>query len=745
MALRLSRSGFMNSSNHSLSNRPASDPNKKPSVRESLRVLQTPLRFLKGIGPKRAEELEKFGLKSIEDLLYHLPFRYDDRRQIKKIRDAIVGRDETLVGELTAIQKKYNPRRRSQLLVGSLADDTGSLGLLWYRAPAYLANGLTKGQRLLVHGRVEPGIGGQKRIVHPEFESLENGDEESLEKILPVYVHPAAVGLSFLRKWVRQALSQCSHCLPDHLPVTIKQRQSLLGLGQSLAELHEPSTTANLIALNGFSSSAHRSVVFDELFYLQLGLEVRKQKRSREEGLRVRLQHQPLSTRMRELLPFKLTGAQERVLHEIDQNMTSAQAMQRLVQGDVGAGKTMVAWLASLRVVENGYQAVWMAPTELLAEQHFRNVSQYADALGVKAALLTGSQAAKDRKATLEQVASGEVSFIVGTHAVIQEGVSVPKLGLGVIDEQHRFGVMQRLSLQRLLSRDSDAAPMGKVPHMLLMSATPIPRSLAMVLYGDMEVSFLDEMPPGRSPIKTKVYYEHNRRAVYQWVIKELSAGHQAFVVYPLVEASEELAQVRDATQMAEKMRQGVFKEFGVGLVHGKMSTAERDDIMRRFRDRAIGVLVATTVIEVGIDIPNATVMVIEHAERFGLSQLHQLRGRVGRGSAAGYCLLINRAPRNPLAEKRLRVMEREHDGFKIAEADLAMRGPGEFLGTRQSGLGDFRLANLVRDARILMAARKEAQVWLEQDPDLSGSASAELREILLHRWGHRLQLGAVG
>jgi ATP-dependent DNA helicase RecG len=448
---------------------------------------------------------------------------------------------------------------------------------------------------------------------------------------------------------------------------------------------------------------------------------------------------------MRRLLPFKLTSAQERVLHEIDQNMSSTQAMQRLVQGDVGSGKTIVAWLASLQVIENGYQAVWMAPTELLAEQHFRNVKLYAGALGIKAALLTGSQAAKDRKATLERIAAGAISFVVGTHALIQEGVSVPKLGLGVIDEQHRFGVMQRLSLQRLLSRDLATAPIGKEPHMLLMSATPIPRSLAMVLYGDMEVSFLDEMPPGRLPVQTRVYDEGSRRAVYQLIVKELRAGHQAFIVYPLVEASEELTQVRDATQMAEKMREGVFKEFGVGLVHGQMSTAERDEVMRSFRDGAIGVLVATTVIEVGIDIPNATVMVIEHAERFGLSQLHQLRGRVGRGSAAGTCLLINRAPRSPLAEKRLRVMEREHDGFKIAEADLAMRGPGEFLGTRQSGLGDFRLANLVRDARILVEARKEAQLWLEKDPDLSSSASAELREVLLHRWGQRLQLGAVG
>jgi ATP-dependent DNA helicase RecG len=724
---------------------PLPDSNKKLSVGQGLRLLQTPLRFLKGIGPKRAEELEKFGLKSVEDLLYHLPFRYEDRREIKKIRDATVGRDGTFVGELRRLQKKYNPRRRAQLLAASLADDSGILSLLWYRAPAYLSSSLVPGQRLLVHGKVEAEPGGQKRIVHPEFDMLDAEDIESLQKIVPVYVHPAGLSLSLLRKWIAQALSQYADYLPDRLPVATKQRQGLLRLIEALVQLHQPSPVVDLTALNGFFSAAHRSVVFDELFYLQLGLGLRQRTRSREEGLSLSPLSRGLAARMRALLPFKLTGAQERVLREIDENMGSAQAMQRLVQGDVGAGKTIVAWLASLRVIENGYQVAWMAPTELLAEQHFRNVSRYADTLGVKTALLTGSLAAKDKKAIVGGIARGQIPFVIGTHALIQEGVLVPRLGLGVIDEQHRFGVVQRLSLQRLLFADSGAAPIGKQPHLLLMSATPIPRSLAMVLYGDMEVSFLDEMPPGRLPVQTKVYYEKDRRRVYQLVIQELRAGRQAFIVYPLVEASEELAQVRDASQMAEKMRQSVFKEFGVGLVHGKMSTAERDDVMRSFRDGVIGVLVATTVIEVGIDIPNASVMVIEHAERFGLSQLHQLRGRVGRGNAAGYCLLINRAPHNDLAGKRLRVMERERDGFKIAEADLAMRGPGEFLGTRQSGFGDFRLANLVRDAKILMAARNEAQIWLEKDPELTSLASSGLREILLYRWGQRLQLGAVG
>lgn len=735
----------MNLSNQSSSTRPRPNPHDRPTVRDCLSALQTPLRLLNGIGPRRAEQLEKLGLKTVEDLLYHLPFRYEDRRRIKKMGEASIGSDETFVGTLAKLDKKYNPRRRTQLLLGALADETGILQLLWYRAPAYLANGLAKGQRLVVHGKVEAGSSGLKRIVHPEFVVLESDDEGPVAKILPVYVHPAGISLSLLRKWIIQALNQYATFLPSCLPESTKQRQGLLSAAEALAQLHEPAQAANVGSLNGFSSSAHRSVIFDELFYLQLGLGLRKKSRSSAKGRTLGSARKELVARMKELLPFNLTGAQERVGQEINSDMNARRSMQRLVQGDVGSGKTMVAWFASLRVIENGYQVVWMAPTELLAEQHFRNVSGYAEALGIETALLTGSQSGTDRKAGLQRIARGEVPLVLGTHALIQEGVLVPRLGLGVIDEQHRFGVVQRLALQKLLSPGATMAPSEIQPHMLLMSATPIPRSLAMVLYGDLDISFLDEMPPGRTPVQTRVCYEQDRRTVYNLVIEQLRQGHQAFIVYPLVEISEEHVQLRDATQMAEKMRQGAFKEFGVGLVHGKMSAAERDGVMRAFRDGGIGVLVSTTVIEVGIDVPNATVMIIEHAERFGLSQLHQLRGRVGRGSVRSYCLLINRAPRNPLAQQRLSVMERENDGFKIAEADLSMRGPGEFLGTRQSGLGDFRLANLIRDAKILMEARKEAQAWLERDPQLNSPESSCLREILLARWGQRLQLGAVG
>lgn len=706
-------------------------------------ALQTPLRFLKGIGPKRAAQLAAFGLQTVEDLLYHLPFRYEDRRQVKNIKQAVVGQEQTFIGTLAGVEKKYNPRRRAQILTARLVDPSGVIGLIWFRAPSYLVSSLIPGQRLAVYGKVVVGMGGLRQLVHPDFEILE-GDDWNVQKILPVYAHPATVPLSLLRTWISEAIRSYRGKLASHLPSSTIKRQKLIDPTEALIELHQPPSEASVPALNSYSSRAHRSIIFDELFYLQLGLCIRKHKNVTSRGVLVS-GGDNLTQKMASLLSFKLTGAQQRVIAEVSENMESAQVMHRLIQGDVGAGKTMVAWFSSLRVIENGFQAVWMAPTELLAEQHFRNIQPYAEKLAIKARLITGSLPARERKTALDEIAKGSINFIVGTHALIQEKMHVPRMALGVVDEQHRFGVVQRLSLQHISGREDTAISLTGQPHMLLMSATPIPRSLAMVLYGDMEVSVLDEMPPGRLPVKTKVFTASQRKTVYTLVLEQLRRGHQAFVVYPLVEASEQLQHVRDATQMAEKMRQSVFREFGVGLVHGRMTSAERSEVMRAFTDGTIRVLVSTTVVEVGIDIPNASVMVIEHAERFGLSQLHQLRGRVGRGSAAAYCLLVNRAARNPVAEQRLRVMECESDGFRIAEADLALRGPGEFLGTRQSGLSDFRLANLARDSRLLIDARAEAQAWLQNDPQLKCRESQEMRRILLQRWGQRLQLGAVG
>ncbi|MGE5303055.1 MAG: ATP-dependent DNA helicase RecG [Alphaproteobacteria bacterium] len=723
--------------------RPQSHPS--PSVRESLRALQTPIRFLKGVGPKRAAQLEASGLVAVEDLLYHLPFRYEDRRRLAKLSEAAAGQEQTFVGQLVALQSRFNPRVRRNVVTAVLRDETATIDLVWYRAPSYLVKGLAQGQRLLVHGKVETAPARRHRLVHPEFEILETGEEQHAPGILPIYVRPGGLSLSILRKWLSQALAEYVGHVPGCLPAEILERRGLINIRRALTALHEPAPNADLDALNTFSSTAHRSVIFDELFYLQLGLGLRKNSRHRCEATARGPLRDTLTTRMRQCLPFSLTAAQERVLDEIENDLESPHPMQRLVQGDVGSGKTMVAWMASLRLIENGYQCVWMAPTEMLAEQHYRNLHGFADSLGIQSGLLTASTPAKEKKLLLARTGRAEIQFLVGTHALIQDNVCVPRMGLGVIDEQHRFGVMQRFSLQRLTGGGAPSPLHGSQPHMLLMSATPIPRSMAMVLYGDMEVSFVDEMPPGRTAVQTKVFRAPERREVYACVLEELRRGHQAFIVYPLVEASEQLEQVRDATQMAEKMRQSAFKEFGVALVHGRMAAAERDEVMRAFRDGKVGVLVATTVIEVGIDIPNATVIVIEHAERFGLSQLHQLRGRVGRGLAPGHCLLVNRGGGGGLAAQRLRAMEKEHDGFKIAEADLLLRGPGEFMGTRQSGLADFRLANLIRDRQLLTDARAEALAWLEKDPQLRSRDSGALRAVLKHRWGQRLQLGAVG
>jgi ATP-dependent DNA helicase RecG len=726
---------------------PASSSNRKsstPSPNDCFRALRTPLQFLKGIGPARAAQLEGLGLKTIEDLLYHLPFRYEDRRQIGKIRLATVGKEQTFIGNLVAVNQRYVPNKRTRILTGTLADETGQLGLVWYRVPPFMAQGLQKGLRLLIHGKVEMGIGGQKRIVHPEFEAIDPEEQEDNERILPVYLRPGGITLRSMRKWIVQAMEHYAGFLPGFLPAALVEKRNLLGLARALHDVHLPEKSCDLAALNRFTSAAHRAIIFDEFFYLQLGLALRRKQRVALDGIAFGREKKSLTRKMWALLPYALTRAQEKVLQEISLDMAAPRPMQRLLQGDVGSGKTIVGWFAALRAIENGFQALWMAPTELLAEQHYRNLKDFAATLGVEAALLTGSLAAKERAALAGRIQRGEIGFVVGTHALIQEGIEVPRMGLGIIDEQHRFGVMQRMALQRLSACRGEGAPSLPQPDILLMSATPIPRSLAMVLYGDLEISSLNEMPPGRTPVETRLVRESQRARLYELVRAEIRQGRQAYIVYPLVEASEKL-DVRDATGMAEELSQNAFKDFRVGLVHGRMSGAEKEAIMRRFKDGAVEILVATTVIEVGIDVPNATVMVVEHAERFGVSQLHQLRGRVGRGKHRSQCLLVYYGPNGSEALARLRVMEKEHDGFKIAEADLRLRGPGEMLGTRQSGLADFRLANILRDSSLLLEAREEALAWLETDPRLARPESRALKEVLKHRWGGRLELGSIG
>ena len=714
------------------------------AAEDCLRTLQTPLRFLKGIGPKRALQLEKLGLKTIEDLLYHLPFRYEDRRHIAPIAQALPGREQTFLAQLVGLQKKYVPSRRRYLLTGVVSDSTGALELVWYHATPYIQQQLTTGAVLLVHGKVESGFGQQRKIIHPEFQRVELGEEADTARILPIYLRAERMPLTTLRRWVAQALQDYARFLPSLIPATIAARQRLMDLQRALVEVHLPDRTADIAALNEFSSAAHRSVIFDEFFYLQLGLGLKKRTRSALPGIAFGGGRRELTQRMRALLPFQLTRAQERVLSEVYSGMESMHPMQRLIQGDVGSGKTILAWFATLRAIENGFQAVWLAPTELLAEQHFGNLKKYADSLGLSSALLKGSLPEAQKKAAVQQIGRGETQFIVGTHALIQEGVCAPRMGLGVIDEQHRFGVAQRMALRGLAHWAAASTPDRPQPDILLMSATPIPRSLALVLYGDLEVSSLEESPPGRLPIQTWLVSEKNRPEIYRRITAAIQQGRQAYVVCPLIETSEWL-NLRDATRMAEELSAGAFKELRLGLIHGRMGSAERESTMLRFKEGKVQVLVATTVIEVGIDVPNATIMVIEHADRFGLSQLHQLRGRVGRGSQRSACFLFCSPDAGPDALQRLRIMQREHNGFKIAHADLALRGPGEFLGTRQSGLADFRLANLIRDSELLLAARKEAMDWLARDPVLQRPESKPLKTILHRRWGERLELGNIG
>ncbi len=697
-------------------------------VEAMLQALDQPLQFLKGVGPRRAEMFRKFGLRRVEDLLYHLPFRYEDRRRITPIRDLRVGAEATSVGTLIHLAERYAGRSRRHILEGAVRDATGILPLTWYHQIAYFRSRYAVGSEYVVHGKVEASPTGGRRMVHPDMEPAVG----EVRGIVPVYEKPGGLSVPAMRKLAQQAVELWADRVPSVLPEAIVQREGLMDLSQALRAVHLPDTEADVAALNAFTSAAHRSLVFDELFFLQLGMLLRRRANAAEPGLALP-RRGSLTDRLRELLPFRLTGAQERVLREVFADMAEPRPMHRLIQGDVGSGKTIVALFAALVAVENDYQAAIMAPTELLAEQHFRSMEPYADRLGVRIELLTSEVSKARRGEIYDGLASGGVQLVLGTHALVQESVRFRALGLGVIDEQHRFGVLQRAALRSF-----------GAPDILLMTATPIPRTLALTLYADLDVSFLDELPPGRAPVRTVIYPENRRAEVYELVRRELDRGRQGYVVYPLVEGSEDPT-LRDATTMARELARTVFPGYRVGLIHGRMKADEKDAVMRRFQAGDLQLLVSTTVVEVGIDVPNATVMVVEHAERFGLAQLHQLRGRVGRGSEPATCVLVASYAQGDNARERLEAMARSTDGFEIAEIDLRMRGPGDFLGTRQAGMPDFRVSNLIRDSRILEAARRAAREWLERDPDLSSPESQPLRAVLAHRWSGRLELAHTG
>jgi len=703
-------------------------PISPAEARKNLEEMAAPLESLKGVGPKLAGLLAKKGLSTVEDLLYFLPIRYEDRSRMKKIRELTPGASEATSGEVLASGEVYYGRRRVfEMAVG---DGGAILKLKWFHFRPSFKSRFKNGQKVTVFGQVSV-FGAQKEMIHPDVELLDESPSAGApaEGIVPVYSQVENFHQKTIRAIVTGAVEKYAAQAVGGAPPAICLRHRLLPLPEALSAVHLPKDSSQQ------GRAARRSVAFDELFTLELGLAMRKAGTKKDSGISLSSEGK-LEATLRGLLPFRLTKAQEKVLSEIKSDMASLHPMNRLVQGDVGSGKTVVSLIACLLAIESGYQAALMAPTEILAEQHYLLTHKYADALGIKALLLTGSSSKSEKKRMYEAVASGEAQLVIGTHALIQKDVVFKKLGLAVIDEQHRFGVLQRAVLRKKGA--------GACPDTLIMTATPIPRTLSMTVYGDLDVSVIDELPPGRTPVRTTIIRENGRKAAYETIARELASGAQAYVVYPLVEESSEM-DLKDATNMKEHLQRDIFRDWKVGLLHGRMKAEEKEHVMREFKERRLDILVSTTVIEVGVDVPNATVMLIEHAERFGLAQLHQLRGRVGRGQRPSVCLLLASWTNSEDTYRRLKVMEATNDGFRIAEEDLRIRGAGDFLGTRQAGLPDFRTEEALSDTALLKAARDEAFAYLAANPALTGPEAEVVKMCLKARWGGKLDLAGTG
>jgi len=708
---------------------------RSPSQHFRNRLL-TPIQYVKGVGPKLANLFEKKGILTVEDALYFLPRCYEDRSHLKKISELKAGRKETGYGEILLSGVAFYQNKKKRVFEVVVSDGSGTITLKWFRGnERYLRDRFKKGRQLIFSGEVR-WFNYQREIHHPDVEVVDGDIEKdylNFKRIVPIYSETEGLYQRTLRRLMKTILDGYADELSSPIPPEIVERQDLINFSEAFRRVHFPPEGESVDTLNLQRSDGHRRIIFDEFFFLELGLALKKRGVALETGIPFKTDG-ILVQRLLNLLSFKLTHAQQRALSEIKEDLERPHPMNRLIQGDVGSGKTIVALLICLRVIECGYQAAIMAPTEVLAEQHFLNLHRWLEPLGVKVALLTSSVKGSERENLYQRIRDGDVRLVIGTHAVIQEAVAFHQLGLAIIDEQHKFGVVQRGLLKKK----------GVNPDVLVMTATPIPRTLAMTIYGDLDVSIIDEMPPGRMPVETKVFPESARAKVYRMVEEEVKKGRQAFVVYPLVEESEKL-DLKDATRMAEHLQKDVFPEFRIGLLHGRMKSDEKEAIMMEFKEGKIQILVATTVIEVGIDIPNASVMVVEHAERFGLSQLHQLRGRIGRGHYSSKCILLAQYRSSEEAKVRLRAMEKTTDGFKIAEEDLELRGPGEFFGIRQSGLPDFRVAHILRDTPILIEARKEAFQLVQEDPELVQPSHAGLKQTLVKRWKGRMDLATIG
>ena len=672
-----------------------------------------PVRYLKGVGPNRAQQLAQLGIETVEDLCCYPPRRYEDRARLMAIGDLTPGDSATVRGRVLARDLK-RLRRGQTIVEAAIGDASGVLHALWFHQP-YLAQQLRIEDELILYGQVERH-GSRIQLIHPEMERIEPGEDVSaglhMGRIVPIYPLGSGIGQRWFRAIAAAALERSGDALTEVLPASLRQSRGWPDVTEAIRELHFPSSWDSL-------ASAKERLVFEELFVFQVALAMRQASaKMRDKPQRYKLSG-PLLEGLRTRLPFQLTTAQERVLEELLDDLARPAPMQRLLQGDVGCGKTIILIALMAVAAQSGYQVALMAPTELLAEQHVRVVSQYLAPLGVSVTLLSQGVAAPERKRRVEAIARGEIAVIIGTHALLQRQVTFPRLSLVIIDEQHKFGVVQRAHL----------AKKAQLPDVLVVTATPIPRTLALSLYGDLDISTINELPAGRRPIATHWLHEAERELLYAAVREQLSLSRQGYIVYPLVR-ERSTAELRAATQMARRLQTDVFPDFRVGLLHGQMKSAQKEQAMQAFVRGELHLLVSTVIVEVGLDVPNATVMVIEHPERFGLAQLHQLRGRIGRGTHPAACFVIGDAA-DSAAEARLRAFTRTTDGFALAETDLELRGPGELLGRRQHGWMRFRIANLSRDRSLLEQARDEAARLVSRDPHLEDPLFAALRERL--------------
>jgi ATP-dependent DNA helicase RecG len=728
--------------------------------------LSTPVQYVKGVGPRIAEVLANKGIHTVDDLLHHLPFRYEDRLNPRGIAELRPGEMASVVGEVRN-SGLFRTRSRPifQLTIGQ---GRARLRCLWFNA-TYLRDKFVPGQLIALYGKVEEDQRTRElQIIQPQFEILADSEGEGAEKkaaesleigrIVPIYESAGKITPKWFRKIIRTALDNLTPDLPDPIPAMVRSHLGLVSPRAALWNVHWPEPGESLRDLQSSRTPAHIRIIFDELFFIELGLELKRRQQRAQTGIAFRLD-ETVRAAIKKILPFHPTTAQKKVLKEIAGDMEKPYPMRRLLQGDVGSGKTIVSFEAAIIAIENHYQVALMAPTEILAQQHYFSARRILENAGYRIVLLTGSLEAERKREVRRHIAQGNAQLVIGTHALLEENVEFSNLGLVIVDEQHRFGVMQRLKLMKKPqdSGENGAAGSGigaarnaerstaAEPDVLVMTATPIPRTLALTLYGDLDLSALDELPPGRTPVETYSVTDDKAARVWEFIRQQVAAGHQAYVVYPVIAENEE-SELKAAIKMYRELSGKVFADLKVGLLHGRLDAETKDQVMGMFQRDELKILVATTVIEVGVDVPNATVMVIEHAERFGLAQLHQLRGRIGRGGAKSYCILMTGGKVTEEGQQRLKAMTETNDGFKIAEMDLKLRKFGDLFGTRQSGVPDFRVADIIRDAQLLEAAKREAEAVLAgPNAEISSEEISRALVQMRSRWQHTYGLAEVG